>query len=264
MILNKQWSEIIVGLLLLTTVNYVYGQGAPEGEVINPILEKHADNITFYINFDNSDFVPALAAGSPKIRSQQGKATFEKGLLGKSLRSGFVNLEGGKNVDFSVPGTWIFWISPWKWDRKKKPGYFWPFIAFLKGMKVQVGRQAAATWAKTRMYAYITAPKKLDSVYLPVYGEGGGKGWEDGTWHMIALTWNSDDLGLSVDGKPQAIKTLPKPLTGVNWFRIGTAKEPRKEDQVLTDEIVILNKRLTDAELKSLYDETLKVSKSQK
>ncbi len=41
---------------------------------------------------------------------------------------------------------------------------------------------------------------------------------------------------------------------------IGAQKSADKGLQVLQDECVILNKKLSDEEIKSLYDETIKVS----
>jgi hypothetical protein len=234
--------------------------GAPEGMAPgNPVLSKFAENITFYVNFDESSMVPTLAAGSSNIRSKTGEFAFEKGILGKCLRSGQASYFGAKNLDFTAPGTVIFWMAPWKWEETAKEGYFWPFIGFTDKSKLTLGRQGGKL-GKTRIYAYVTTPKGKKNIYLGVAG-GSAKNWRAGQWHMITMTWTPDSIGISVDGKKLLEKSLEEPLgTKPNWFLFGAQKTANKGLQVLQDEFVVLNKKLSDDDIKTLYNETIKIS----
>jgi len=245
---------------IFNTVLLAGNDGAPEGMApVNPVLSKFSDNITFYLNFDESNMIPNLASGNNKVRGKGGEFTWGKGLFGKCLRSGQANYFGPKNLDFSAPGTVIFWMAPSNWKKIEREDYFWPFIGFTKKTKIILGRQGAK-WGKTRIYAYATTPKGKKNINAGVKS-GSAKVWKPGQWHMIAMTWGPDTLGISVDGKKQLEKSLEEPL-GIKtpWFLFGAQKSADKGLQVLQDEFVIMNKKLSDDEIKSLYEETIKIS----
>jgi hypothetical protein len=239
--------------------------GIPEGlGKINPVLLDYSSNITFYLNCDSEDMLPAMAAGDSKVRTKAGTFTFEKGLFGKALRSGRATYTSKAknsklpNIDLSSPGTLIIWLSPWNWKKVEKEGYFWPFIAFAGNKKIQIGRQGDK-WGKARIYAYITN-QGGENTYLPMYGHGSGHNWKQGVWHMVALSWDPESLGLSVDGSAFSKKTLESPFKHeVSWFLVGAQKN-EKGFQVLQDEFVILNKQLSDQEIKTLFDKTMDIT----
>jgi hypothetical protein len=75
------------------------------------------------------------------------------------------------------------------------------------------------------------------------------------------MTWTPDSIGISVDGKKLLEKSLEEPLgTKPNWFLFGAQKTANKGLQVLQDEFVVLNKKLSDDDIKTLYNETIKIS----
>lgn len=262
-------SKLLIGSSLLIVLN-ICGQAqspvpapvpapAPPGAGnANPILGKYAENITFYLNFDEGNYIPAMAKGQQTNRGEDGIATFEKGLFGKCLRTGRPNYYSDGNLDMSAPGTLIVWVSPWQWKQIEVEDYFWPFIAFTDTSKIQLGRMRGA-WGSTRIYAYLTAPDKKNNLNLG-FGGGSGKDWKSGEWHMLVLTWTPESIGLSVDGSKLVEQSIAQPLGSKPGFFFIGAAATEKEVQLLQDEVTILNKKLSDDEIKSLYEETLKAT----
>ncbi len=250
-------SKILIGSSLLLALN-IASHAQELGNNVNPVLRKHAENITFYLNFDEDNQLPVMAKSQKNIKSQEGVATFEKGLWGKCLRTGHTNYYAEGNLDLSAPGTLIMWVSPWKWKQTEKEDYFWPFMAVTDASKIQLGRQGGA-WGKTRIYAYVTVFNGKTNIYHGIEG-GSGKNWKNGEWHMLVLAWTPENIAISVDGGKLAEKGIPQPLGNkTEWFCIGAAVT-EKQTQVLQDEVIILNTKLNDDEIKSLYEETLKAA----
>lgn len=246
-------------------VLWLAAAGAGAGEVVNPLLEKFADAVTFYVNFDNGDATPVIAAGKADIRTKQHEPKFVPGLFGQALTGGNYFYNGGDNVDLAAPGTALAWVSMRgrEAEEPKKEGNFWPLRFQPAG--VPMGRELIlfGRMAGPRIYMYVYAPLGEDGK-TPAPGKanfihsipgGGFKEWGEG-WHLIALTWGPDKVGLSVDGAPLDEKALPEPMNAnIDSFILGL-----KDDVV--DEVAILNRRLTSEELKSLYDETVARAKA--
>ena len=229
--------------------------GVRGGEAANPILEKFADAVTFYVSYDEGDGAPMMAAGKADVRNKDREPQAVPGILGQGMMGGGYGYFSEKNVDLSAPGTVVLWIAL---RDKEKEAYAWPIrIATDRGMVI-FGRQPGP-----RVYMHADAPKGADGkalegkapFYHSINGIGGFKDWGDG-WHMLAFTWDAENAGISVDGAAPSEKALPEPLDGASsWFTTGMP------DNAM-DELAILNRKLTAEELKWLYDETLARAKA--
>lgn len=227
-------------------------------EIINPVMEKYADNLIFYVNFDEGSFLPVIAANEKSVKSDFKDSVFVPGLLGKALHIGRVMYNAAGNLDLSKPGTLLFWIAPHQWKQEEKEPYLLPFVAYAGNTKIILGRQGGP-WGKTRVYVNVETPDRKDWVSNGVEG-GSGKNWKNGEWHMIALTWTPESIGISVDGAPVQEKPLKQPLAKgpSEWMLLACQLKEGGNFQILLDEFAILNRRLNSDELKLLYEETLK------
>jgi hypothetical protein len=245
-------------LLIVSSFFFAVTFSVPAQDVLgcmNPVLRKHAENITFYLNFDEDNQLPAMAQGPGNVKLQQGAAIFKKGLFGKSMHTGQANYYAEGNLDMSGSGTLILWLSPWQWKQTGSEAYILPFVAFTDTSKLLFGRQGGA-WGKTCIYTHVTVPGGKNNIYLGVNG-GSAKDWKNGEWHMLVLVWTSATIGISVDGSKLTEKNIPQPLgRKTEYFYINADVAA----QILVDEIMILNKKLNDDEIKSIYDKISKVT----
>lgn len=69
---------------------------------------------------------------------------------------------------------------------------------------------------------------------------------------MFACTWKPGSFTNSVNGTPSVSSNLVKMTSGTTRFFV--LKSP---ENILLDEVVILNKALTDEELAKIYQETV-------
>lgn len=227
---------------------------------VNPVMEKYADSISFYVNFDDDTVNPAMAGGEKILKMPPKDTGFAPGLFGKGLRFGRASYHCPGNMDFSKPGTLVYWMSPAAdWPAEGKYPYLFPLIAFPGGgSKIVQGRQNG-DYGKTRVYVNVETPDRKDWISNGISG-GSGPEWTKGSWHMITFTWTPQSVGISIDGKPVHETTLKHPLANSegDWFMFTTQFKDEGEHQTMIDEIMIFNRKLTDEELKNLYEETMK------
>lgn len=251
--------RILLGLMVVFGLNLVAQEKvnppvAPEK--VNPVMEKHADDISFCVNFDDENPEAVLAGGGKTIRSVAVKPAFVPGLFGKAMQFGSVSYHGAGNLDFTKPGTIIYWMAPQNWKQIEKEPYIVPFMAHNDESKILIGRQGDV-WGRSRIYAFVEAVDRKNNVYNGLNGAS-GRDWKNGEWRMIAVTWTPETIGLSVNGTPLQEANLKQPISKSNngWFSFTACD--REDHQILLDELVVLSRKLTNEELKSLYDETMK------
>jgi hypothetical protein len=230
----------------------------PDGLMaMNPILNSYVQNISFYMNFDNNSTKPQISAGDYKLLSQK-KVEFVKGLFGTALGAGDIRIAVNKNINLAKPGTLIMWVSPAGWEKVEKEPYLIPFVGHCDtGYNLLMGRQGCK-WGQSRIYAYAYFPDKKRT-FIPVYGQGSAKVWKNGEWHMLALSWDAENLYISVDGKENKSKMLIAPLgQNMKWISLtaGTHKT-----RFIIDEFVVLNKKLSNKELIALYRKAMNAAK---
>lgn len=247
--------------VLTLTVLAAVASAAPE----NPVNDLFDKEITFSLNFDDSTMNADMANGkaAPKrIRSK--KTTFaDKGLFGKALLSGNAEYDAKLNLDLTVPGTLIYWIAPVKWTTTKpasgkEPG----FTAFYGigrakdyGFEMVSGKMHGQPWGAGHFNTYVqySAKPMIKHVNRVVYNQARASSWKNGMWKMIAVTWGGGKFAVSINGGRSLSSSLNKLMTGkTNYFILASG------GTVMLDEVTILNRALTDAEIKKLYDAVIK------
>ncbi len=235
----------------------------------NPVYALHPDDIAFHASFNAGDCNADMASGKAKPRRITGQATFANGVFGgKSLLTGKVLYDGVKNIDMSSPGTLIMWIAPVDWPAVKpvdgkEPG-FMAFMAYAPEYGFYVSKISGQPWKHGHFNAYVQYPKNHDHVNCMILHEAITEKWKNGEWRMLAATWNNGTVTFSVNGKKSSAAPLKKLITTpTSWFMLGDM-DPTGKYKLCTDELVILKKALNDAEIRKLYEESLKAVQEMK
>jgi hypothetical protein len=87
------------------------------------------------------------------------------------------------------------------------------------------------------------------------------RGWRNGEWHLVAITWRPSLLEAYLDGEALPSITLKRPISADEFakgrFRIGTLKgEPSASlgpGPTLLDDFAIFRRPLSAAEVKQLW-----------
>lgn len=252
-----QWSVLSAAVLF-------FGMGtASAGE--NPIYEMFPDNITFSLNFNNGTYDADMASGkNTPISTSKDSAIEDKGLFGKGLAAGNVRFDAEKNLNLTSPGTLILWVSPLNWpeakpENQKEPG----FSAFIgKGANEQytynliVSKMSGQPWGHGHINTYVQyQPFSIPHVNCVVFNSAITSKWKNGTWKMIAVTWGAGNFSTSVDNAAPKTSLLKNLMTGaMKFLQVGVSD---KNYRVMVDEIVILNRTLSNEEIQKLYNATL-------
>ena len=98
------------------------------------------------------------------------------------------------NLDMTVPGTVILWVSPVNWPAEKpesgkEPG-FNAFAARGSGKDFAydyiIGKMGGQPWGHGHMNTYVQySPAKFKHVNCIVYGAGQTGKWKNGEWRML-------------------------------------------------------------------------------
>lgn len=239
----------------------------------NPVTALYPRDITFLLNFDDGTVNPAM--GMTEIRKNFAGAAFEEGLFGKACIAGWIRyLQDPSSllIDTSRPGTFIAWVKlrheapqvdPGKRELPLEPGFSifqlfgkdHRFIDFRKSGDLYW--RSGALWLlhggvdpETGKRFQTFAAKKCSVV-----------GWAVGEWRMVVAAWTADALYVSVNGEPfaKAMCTPLVPMLDPLWIRVNNVydpKNPKTDGLVALDEIAILSRKLSDTEVKELYDRT--------
>ncbi|MBR2427425.1 MAG: hypothetical protein IKB16_11880 [Lentisphaeria bacterium] len=235
---------------------------APE----NPVTNLFEKDITFSINFDDGTTNADMANGKAAPKRFRSKTTeiAPTGLFGKALLQGRVEYDAALNLDLTQPGTLIYWIAPVKWSAEKpangkEPG----FNAFYGvgrakeyGFELISGKMGGQPWGHGHFNTYVQymAKPRIKHVNCVTYNKGRTSTWKNGTWKMIAVTWSGGKFAVSIDGELSRSSALNKLMTGkTNFFILES------NGSVMLDEVTILNRALSDTEIKKLYDAVMKV-----
>lgn len=229
----------------------------------NPACILHSDNVMFHLTFDQGDCIADMAGGNAEPSSKKVKTavTFaDKGLFGKAMRSGECRYPAAGNLDLSKPGTVIFWVSPtWETTKPadgKEPGFT---VFFAAGRaedyeyELIMGKMKGQPWGHGHINNYVQyRPAAIKHVNCIRFNAGKTAAWPSGEWRMFACTWKPGTFTNSVNGTPSVSSNLLKMTSGTTRFFV--LKSP---ENILLDEVVILNKTLTDEELAKIYRETI-------
>ena len=254
-------------ILSTAAVLLLAGTTALHAQFNNPALDKHSDDVTFYVNFDEGPNA-ALSTGTGAPFRSQGKVDYIKGLSGKALRVGQLFYRGDKNLDLSASGTLIYWVAPEK-EFKTKPanGKEPGFIATcFSGGKYTYslfsGKMGGQPWQKAPLNSYVQYAHRLKIKHVNCLTETISfckiSEWNPGDWRMFAVTWAPGKISASYNGGAMTISTLKVPMTGTtDEIRLGFGKDPDPA-QMLLDEVIILKKAITEQEIKEIYDLSVK------
>ncbi len=223
--------------------------------LLSPVLLRFSDNITFYHNLDNGT-VANMAGVESKPFGVEGKTSFETTEEGKdSLSGGALKFHAEGNLDLVRQGTLIFWIRPFKWVRSDNEPNFYPLFVYARNGYIMLGRQGKIVEkgvAKRHDMIFLYAYGKGNKIIGRVLYHGATTAWKD-EWHMIALTWQTGRIGISIDGSPASTTILEHEMGEASWFQFGSAYPLAEGSRILMDELMIFNRNLTDEEIDWIY-----------
>lgn len=230
----------------------------------NPVYKLFPSAVLFHVSFDNDSGEAEFASGRSEPVKKSGGVAYGEGVFGgKSLASGELRYDALKNLDFTRPGSIIFWISASGWPSErpadgKEPGFkvlhvYGKDYEFIMG---KMGGQPAGV-AHMNFYFQYPPPKKPSCCI-----NFNTAAFRPGEWKMLVASWSPETLSNSVNLRTE---NGGKPLirTPTVSFVIGSSPEKNPRYPVLVDEVVVLNRALSGEEVKTLYEESLKLLKKQ-
>lgn len=255
---------------LLTAALLLAGTAILNAQFNNPVLDKHSDDVTFYVNFDEGPNA-ALSTGTGVPFRTYGTPDYANGLSGKALRLGQIHYRGAQNIDLASSGTLIYWVAPEKEVKTPPPNGKEPgFIAVcVSGGKYTYalfsGKMGGQPWKKAPLNSYVQYAHRLKIKHVNCLTRTNKffciADWNPGDWKMFAVTWTPGKISASFNGEAMTHSTLKVPMTGpTDEIRLGFGKDAIV-GQVLLDEVIILKKALTEQELKEIYDLSIKQMK---
>jgi len=234
----------------------------------NPVYTMFPDNLIFLLTFDDGTCQPEVGAVAAPAKPPKKPTceTAEGGVFGRALsaadggRVEFTkDMDGQPLLDLSASGTvvcWIRYMNPV--PKGKNPGITFFSIGLGKTPTRSYGRllmmkQADISWMNA-FYEYVTDKRRTVAANTGCsYAT-----WKPGVWKMCVMTWTQDKIGFSQDGAPVYEQAYSEKF-GPFWRFTLSAPDLRKDSRGFQlDEFAILDRKLTDAEIKALYDETLK------
>ncbi|MCF7853320.1 MAG: LamG domain-containing protein [Candidatus Pacebacteria bacterium] len=213
---------------------------------------RHHDRIVFHASFDYEDVLADVAVGDRGRDSDE--ARYIAGLSGRALildkeSVTTYGLPGARHVTLTGQGTLLFWVQPLDWahgaELKANPAY-----NRLVESRSPTGvywciQRMAYTNGNERFMLYLTSPRTGS---MPIHRV---VTWEDGEWHMLALSWNRREFAFYVDGRLVGAKCLGKPIAAEDsvpdlHFSPGMP--------TAIDEILVFDKQLSRDDIGAIYD----------
>lgn len=212
------------------------------------------NHLSFQCNFDNS-VKPTYAKGSSEPRSAS-TPEYRPGVRGKALligktnggKSGYVDYSPERNIDFEK-GSISFWLKPLDWDGKTngsliifhfKAGknIFWIYKFWRDAMFSFVRGDCGKGHAPTRINERIF-------------------NWRRGEWRHVAVTWNSTEMRLFLDGTLVSSGRVKEPYENLSPslpFGVGVKNSDESAiGESLVDELRIYDRPLKTEDIVQLY-----------
>ena len=251
----------LVAWIVVVSAGGAVAGGLSRPVPVNPVIADYGENVLFYLSFDDGSTQPDIG----RAKGQDVKVGIaDDGFFGKGLKSGEVRFALDKAqevVDFTRPGTMLAWIKT-NYDpvttNRFEPSFTY-FAAHWGGeWKRLLGmKQAGAPWGHGSMSFYYERTTKTERERGVAGCSVRSADWKTGTWRLFVSTWTVDKIGFSVDGRPlhlASYKTRLGPFHGSLSWIAGNGPNPF----YTLDECVILDRLLTDEEIKSLYEKSMK------
>ncbi len=223
-----------------------------------PKLPVASENIIFETEFKDKDVTADISEGSPDISLKLGKVILKDSPWGKALYCGKggakLRYEIAKNVEFWNKGTAILWFRPLDWSKVslQHSRVFFFGVESSKGfLGVQVSSgPKSQNILERNIRILLLYFKHIPSTTMSINGPAAPG---DNKWHMLAVTWSKNEIGLSLDGAPFALKKingeLKKEYFQCPSFSIGSDVGANYLLQMLR----IYNCRLNNQDLKNIY-----------
>lgn len=255
-----------VNKLCLALLFAAAGQGAAFAAAENPIMRLFPADVVYRQGFDDGTLIPDVGRVA-KTPDPKRCEFAEGGVFGRCLSAGSVHFgrdaDGLPLMDTQVPGTAVFWVryveDP---PEGRKTGFIW-FIADMVAPEGQRGRLMALKLHDNGiifLFEYYIGKKRFTaSAQTGISYEE----WQKGEWRMFAVSWDGDKLGLSQNGMdfnevPYNLRLLP--LQDGIELRAPGLREKGRFYQL--DEFAVLDRKLSNAEIRKLYVETMKCRES--
>jgi hypothetical protein len=210
-------------------------------------IEPPQGPITFNLDFESTSPTAHLSGGV--ATPQQTDRVFQQatpGLFGKALKSTTLQTSYFKkgNSDLSKPGSLAVWIKGDGWG-----GDHFPVQIFEGGRKLLFMMTSGNVYARMEDWTHGANGSWANAV------GGSSSGWAtDNQWHLLVAGWGSDYVSFSLDGAPATVTSAPW------WANLGTIDEgmglivgDAPNPSYLLDELMVLNRPMTNAELQWLW-----------
>jgi hypothetical protein len=235
--------------LLLLSAGFV-AEGA------NPALQQFNQAITFYASF-NGHATADLSNGKGTPTGNSQNLEWKPGVWGQALQGRNVNLiyDAKDNIDLLHSGSLILWIAPaGEWTDADDPIQLSFAVIHDQGKALSLARQGGKNNDQALMAIY--GPNTGDAATRALIKNGGTSQWKSGEWHLLAVNWSKGYVELSVDGNrfTKGISPTPDaPLTDDKNEYIALAGRSTEKSPYIVDELMILNRPLTNDEVKVLF-----------
>jgi len=235
--------------LLLLSAGFV-AEGA------NPALQQFNQAITFYASFDGHAIADlSIGKGAPTGNAQN--LEWKPGVWGQALQGRNVNLiyDATDNVDLLHSGSLMVWIAPSdEWTDADEPVQLGFVIIHTQGKSLLLARQGGKNNGQALMAIF--GSKTGDAATRALIQSGNTTQWKKGEWHLLAVNWSKGYVELSVDGNrfTKGISPAPTaPPTDDKSEYIALAGRSTEKSPYLMDELMVLNRPLTNDEVKVLF-----------
>jgi len=224
-------------------------------DAVNPAIERFNLAITFYASFDgHGEADMSIGDGKPYGNAQD--LQYAKGIYGQALavRNNTLIYHATDNIDLSKSGSLIMWISPADdWTDADAPVQLGFATIHHQGETLLLARQGGKSNRQALMAIF--APKLMDIQTRALTKNGNTTSWKKGEWHLLVVNWSKDSVELSVDGNTFIKVTSTSPAIPSDDKRtdISVAGNSTEKSPYLIDELMILNRPLTNDEVSELF-----------
>ena len=244
----------------------------------NPVLDMFPRDVTFHLTFDDGTVDPSVGLTKMRGAAFDG-AAFEDGLFGKACVAGWFRYEQDPRsplLDATRPGTAVVWVKlrreaqPVDVGKRELP--LEPGTSFLRAegpdSRFLIFRKSTDLyWKSGEIWLLHGGLDHETRARFQTYASQRCSfvGWEVGEWRMVAAAWSADALYVSVNGAPWS-KAMCTPLVAMLrplWVQANSVYGPKNRSTdglVALDEITIFSKRLSETELKLLYERTCRAA----
>jgi hypothetical protein len=222
----------------------------------NPALQQFNQAITFYASFDGHATAD-LSNGKGVPTGNAQNLEWKLGVWGQALQGRNVNLlyDATDNVDLLHSGSLMMWIAPSdEWTDADDPIQLSFAVIHDQGKSLSLARQGGKNNGQALMAIY--GPQTGDAATRALIKNGDTTHWKTGEWHLLAVNWSKGYVELSMDGNRfiKGISPAPDALpTDDKSEYIALAGRSTEKSPYLMDELMILNRPLTNDEVKVLF-----------